>query len=328
MKKSLSAVVALVAVLAITSGAVAAGGPQQHKVARLERTVRLLERKVGSARSSFRAERAQVAALQAQLAGLASQNAALQAQVASLSSQSSALEQLVAQRTSERDAARVEVATLQGELAAIPTPLTVAIEQVKREVAWAQHGTSGSTWAPHGPSSYSVGQLTALSAMNYVVGHVSASAYGYLQITGGQLPAATPDSVLGAQAGFCGSAALTFAAIVEQFGYAVPSVQFYFETPAGDPDDHIAVEVYYDDGWHYFDPTFGVFWTNASGDDVLSIADARAGGGVEHKDNASFTNLLEDPWFNGEDVTFELDPATDVDRPATVLGGEKRGEPV
>jgi hypothetical protein len=320
MKRVLTVLAALAAVLAIVSGAGAAGSPRQHRIARLERAIGHLRVQRDSARAAFRMERekvisleTQAGSLQAEVAGLTSQNAAFKGQVASLTSQNGSLETTLAQRTSERDAARKQAAALQAQLDAIPAPLAVAVEQVGREVAWAQHGTSGSTWAPHGPSADSTGQLTALSAMNYVVGHVSASAYGYLEVTGGALPAATPDAVLAAQAGFCGSAALTFAALVKRFGYAVRSVQFHFKTPDGAPDNHIAVEVYYDDAWHYFDPTFGVFWTNADGDDVLSIADVRAGAGVEHKDAAAFTNLLEDPWFNGDDVAFETGPATDVE---------------
>ena len=31
------------------------------------------------------------------------------------------------------------------------------------------------------------------------------------------------------------------------------------------PDGHVAVEVQYDGGWHFFDPTYGQFWTDSSG---------------------------------------------------------------
>jgi hypothetical protein len=57
-----------------------------------------------------------------------------------------------------------------------------------------------------------------------------------------------------------------------RFGYDVRSVQFYYG-----PDgswNHIADEISYDGGWHYFDPTFGVYYE--SGGNVLAIADARA----------------------------------------------------
>jgi hypothetical protein len=311
---------AAVVLLAVPVASSAA--PPHHPNARVVR----LSRTVQKLRGELRARRieqnqavlgrnqalADLGAANTALAAASSARAAASNELAAANSQIGSLEAVVAERTAERDAALRQSASLRAQLAAIPTPFAVAVEQVRREVAWAQHGTEGSTWAPHGPSSYSLGEVTALSALNYTVGHVSASAYGYLQITGGQLPIATPDSVLAAQAGFCGSAALTFAALVEHFGYEVRSVQFYFTTPGGAPDDHIAVEVYYDGGWHYFDPTFGVFWTDTAGN-VLSIADVRAGAGVEHTDAASFTNLLEDPWFDGDDVAFETDPATVVE---------------
>lgn len=141
--------------------------------------------------------RSQAAALQAQAQAAAR---ASRSQIVALQSQNATLQTTLAWRTAERDAARAQAAALQAELDAVPAPLDVAVEQVRREVAWARHGTHGSTSAPHGPSSYSVGRLTAVSALNCVVGHVSASAYGYLQVTDAELPAAAPDSVLAAQA--------------------------------------------------------------------------------------------------------------------------------
>ena len=284
------------------------GAAPQHpnaRVARLSQTVQKLRAELRTRRIE---QNQAVSGRNQALADLAAANNAL----AAANSQIGGLQPVVAERTAERDAALRQVSSLQTQIAATPRPLVVAVEQVQREVAWAQHGTSGSTWAPHGPSPLSLGELRAVSALNYVVGHVSASAYGYFEIMGAQLPFASPDSVLAAQAGFCGDAALTFAALVKHFGYEVRSVQFYFTTPGGAPDNHIAVEVFYGGGWHYIDPTFGVYWTDAAGN-VLSIADVRAGAGVEHKDAASFTNLLEDPWFDGDDVAFETDPATVVE---------------
>jgi transglutaminase-like putative cysteine protease len=139
----------------------------------------------------------------------------------------------------------------------------------------------------------------------------SPTAYGYLEIFGGQLPGPTPDAVLGAQAGLCGDAALAFAAIVKQLGLGARSVQFYYDDPGNVPDSHIAVEVSYDGGWHYYDPTFGVFYTDASGN-VLPITDVRAGSGTEQKDELTFTNLVENTFY-GDDTWFVTDPTTVVE---------------
>ena len=149
--------------------------------------------------------------------------------------------------------------------------------------------------------------------MEYVAGHVSASAYGYLTVWGLPLPSATPDSILAVQAGICGHAALTFAAIVKALGYPVRSVQFYYTDPdgpagPGTADSHIADEVYYDAAWHYFDPTFGNYFEDNG--NVLSITDAQSLG-HEVKDLSSFTNLAED-YFYGNGTAFETDPATEI----------------
>jgi Transglutaminase-like superfamily len=200
-------------------------------------------------------------------------------------------------------------ASLRAKLDAIPTPLAAAEEQVRRDVAYEeQNGLP-----------YSEGRLVAQAAMDYVVGHVSAASYGYLTIEGLPLPSSTPDSVLGAQAGICGHAALTFAAIVKHFGYQVRSVQFYYDDPPSydQPDSHIADEVFYEGAWHFFDPTFGVVWVDQDTHGVLSITDARSGLGTESKDAAAFTNLAED-YFYGNGTAFETDAATTV-----VLDGQQ-----
>jgi hypothetical protein len=226
-------------------------------------------------------------------------------QIGSLQAQNTALQAQVASLTKERDAALTQVAALQAQLAAAagPTPLEVAVQQVSREVAYAEKYAGG---VP-----YSHGRLVAQAAMDYVVEHVSPTAYGYLEIFGGQLPGPTPDAVLGAQAGLCGDAALAFAAIVKQLGLGARSVQFYYDDPGNVPDSHIAVEVSYDGGWHYYDPTFGVFYTDATGS-VLPIRDVRAGSGTEQKDELTFTNLVENTFY-GDDTWFVTDPTTVVE---------------
>src|SRR5215470_10611830 len=144
--------------------------------------------------------------------------------LATLQAQNATLQASLQQRTSERDAALAQVAALKAQIAAVPKPLAVAVEQVRREVAYAE-------WYGGGVP-YAHGRLVAQSAMDYVLGHVSATAYGYLEIFGGgQLPTDHADSVLATQDGVCGHAALTFAAIVKRFGFAVRSVQFYYDDP-------------------------------------------------------------------------------------------------
>ena len=189
-----------------------------------------------------------------------------------------------------------------------PLPLAVAVEQVRHEVAYVRGGVP---W-------YSRGQLVSEAAMDYVAGHVSDTEFGYLRWVGGRLPSAHPNSALRSQAGICAAAAVTFAAIVHRFGFPVRSVIFnYLDLPPSEaPDGHVAVEVLYDGGWHFFDPTYGLFWTDADGS-VLSVGEARAGRGTLQKNVASFTNVFEDAIF-GDDTWFETDPATEV-----VVGSRK-----
>jgi hypothetical protein len=194
-----------------------------------------------------------------------------------------------------------------------PSPLAVAVEQVRREVAYVQGGVPR----------YSHGQLIAEAAMDYVAGHVSDTAYGYIAAFGGTVPRPTANISLSAQAGICTGAAVTFAEIVHHFGFAIRSVNFYYDDPPPNnvPDGHVAVEVAYDGGWHFFDPTFGLFWTDTNGK-VLSTSDVRAGRGSRQKNAAAFTNVFEDAVF-GDDSWFITDPATRLAFRATKLIGER-----
>lgn len=205
-----------------------------------------------------------------------------------------------------------------GRARAIPAPLTTAIEQVRHEVQWAQ----GSMTTPLD------GQLVGEAAMDYVAGHVSAGAYGYLEMVydegpgGPMLPSyhEAVNGILASGTGICVQAERTFARIVDALGFRVRDAGFEFLDPDGRPDAHAAAEVYYDGGWHFFDPTFGQFWTDPSGG-VLSISAVRAGGGIEHRDDALFTNLTQDAESpHGSDTWFELDPSTVV----VIVAGRKR----
>ena len=188
------------------------------------------------------------------------------------------------------------------------SPLAVADQQVSREVKYVQGGVH-----------YSHAQLIAEAAMDYVAGHVSDTEYGYLEISHHKVPSSRASAALKAQAGICTGAAVTFASIVHHFGLPVRSVNFYYDdpAPANTPDGHVAVEVQYDGGWHFFDPTYGQFWTDSTGK-VLSLGDVRAGEGSEQKNVAAFTNVFEDAVY-GDDAWFITDPTTKIAYRATRL---------
>jgi hypothetical protein len=298
--KKIAVVAAAVAALAAASAGTAAPTPRQAsqraQIARLTRLNHQLTKRLRNMTILRDRANAALAGSNDQIHNLASENATLQ-------SQNAALQSSLAQRTSERDAALAKVASLQAALATIPTPLAVAVEQVRREVAYSENvlGNLG--------IAYSHGQVVSQAAMDYVVGHVSAAAYGYMEVNGQSLQSA-PDAILGAQAGICGHAALTFAAIVQRFGLNVRSVQFYYG-----PDgtfNHIADEVSYDGSWHYFDPTYGFYYEQNG--IVLSIADARAAAdpaSLRREDNANFWVTIEDE-ANVDVDTFQTDPSTVV----------------
>lgn len=192
-----------------------------------------------------------------------------------------------------------------------PSPLEIALEQVRREVAYVKGGVP----------QYSRGQLVSEAALDYVAGHVSDTAYGYIAAFEGKkkVPRPTPNGALRTQAGICTGAAVTFGTIVHHFGFKVRSVNFYYDDPPpyNTPDGHVAVEVWYDGGWHFFDPTFGLFWSDASGH-VLPVDQVRAGLGSLQKDVAAFTNIFEDAVF-GNDAWFVTDPTTRIAYWATTV---------
>lgn len=170
-------------------------------------------------------------------------------------------------RANEVARLKAQVATLRAERRALrqqlaiaqPASLATAISQVRREVAYSQ------VIAP----TASYGELVSLAAMDYVVGHVSAPLYGYASVNGGN-GRQTADQIIKDGSGICGSAAMTFAAIVRNLGVKVRSVQFYYDAV----NNHIADETFYNGGWHYYDPTFGAYFQSKGGK-VLSISAAR-----------------------------------------------------
>jgi hypothetical protein len=199
-------------------------------------------------------------------------------------------------------ASQSEVSSLQAELAAIPEPLSEAVSVVQREVAWS------------GAQPYPNGEMTALAAVDYTVGHVSVGVYWYQHDRGLTLPDWEPGVILRQESGICGQSAAVFVRIMQRLGYPVRSIQFFYNNPDGSAGQHIAVEVYYDGGWHFFDPTYAAYWSDTSGN-VLPISDIRAGAGTMHKDVMTFTNIVGDAdsgVASQNDIWFETDPTTQV----------------
>ena len=154
------------------------------------------------------------------------------------------LERTLAMRTAERGGALPREAKPLARRGAAPSAFERAVEQVRREVAYSRLVLR---WIEAAPSREA---LIAHATMSYVVGHVSAPDYGYMNVLVGTQPTPTPNGVLEAGSGICGHAALTFAAIVKRFGLPVRRVLLWYENGAG----HTAAEVFYDGAWHYSIP--------------------------------------------------------------------------
>lgn len=101
--------------------------------------------------------------------------------------------------------------------------------------------------------------LVSLAAMSYVVGHVSAAQYGYLETAHHALPQ-TPAEALAEQAGICGQAASTMLAILNHFHVRARRVAIYYSTPHTRVNGHTTVEVRFEGAWHWLDPTWGTVY--------------------------------------------------------------------
>ncbi len=196
---------------------------------------------------------------------------------------------------------QAQVKTLQAKLKeANRHPLDIATEQVNQAVIYQEYVLRGrGVGLPHG-------YLVAMTAMNYVNGHVVAPVYGYHNELGTlDVAHARPNDILKYGAGICGSAAWTFAKIVQRFGYQVRSVQFY-----NGPDNHIANEVFYDGAWHYFDPTWNEVF--APEGVPLSMDEARANGGEGAMFNQTLVWRMTADYVNILPMNFVLDTTTQV----------------
>jgi hypothetical protein len=112
--------------------------------------------------------------------------------------------------------------------------------------------------APGTPYEY----LAGLSVTSYVVGRVSAPAYGYLaeHLKRPLSPHADADQVLRAEAGICGEASTVAQAMYAELG--IGSRRVVITYPGG---GHTTVEILFADAWHWFDPTFGYFFRSPEG---------------------------------------------------------------
>ena len=148
-----------------------------------------------------------------------------------------------------------------------PLQVASAAQLVAQRVMYADHVLASSH--KRVPRGY----LVALATMSYIVGHVSASQYGYLnEIAHEPLPA-DANSTLAAQAGICGGATTTMLAILEKLHLPARRVDVYYPTPATPSNGHTTVEVKYDGRWHWFDPTWGTVYVPSGKpqSDVLSL---------------------------------------------------------
>ena len=132
---------------------------------------------------------------------------------------------------------------------------------------------------------------------------LSTGAYGYLELLYDDPPGrpdlppylASVNTMLATQTGICFQAERAFARIVRSPPGSPCAISgSTTTTPTESPDAHAAAEVYYDGDWHFFDPTFGQFWIDGAGERSLDRGNSRRGGTV-HRDDALFTNLIEDP---------------------------------
>jgi cell division protein FtsB len=241
------------------AGASFAGGPKT-KLNILRSQVASLQKKNLELSATTRTLKSQIVVLENRNLELSAANDSLRAQVQTLQSEITNISVML-------DSVRSNLATTELDRdswkanATVPRETDRAATEVRGEVTYVKHSL-----AQEGRS-LPDGYLISLAIMNYVVGHVTAPEYGYRnEIAGLPPPTTDVETILQLQAGICGNAAIAFAGISSTFGLPVRSVQFYYAR-----GNHIAVETYYEGGWHYFDPTWGLVYG-----DGLSITEARS----------------------------------------------------
>jgi hypothetical protein len=73
----------------------------------------------------------------------------------------------------------------------------------------------------------------------------------------------SPRQVIERGSRYCSNLALAMAAITEAGGY--PTRTVHLSNSPQHQNTHVVVEVYYEDHWHLYDPTYGVFFLNKDG---------------------------------------------------------------
>lgn len=91
----------------------------------------------------------------------------------------------------------------------------------------------------------------------------------------------SPRHILEQGSEYCGNLALAMAAIVESADYKTRRVDVVDRTRT---NTHVLIEVYYDNNWHLYDPTFGVAFKNRFGE-VASYSDIRLDNSLIRKDD-------------------------------------------
>lgn len=103
--------------------------------------------------------------------------------------------------------------------------------------------------------------------MDYVHSNVSPVRYSRMIQRGEKLPV-TVDEILATHAGICGSQIMTALAIADRVGLKVRAAQFYGASH-GQRWSHIAIEVWANHGWRFFDVTWNTVYRVRPGSRTL-----------------------------------------------------------
>ena len=178
--------------------------------------------------------------------------------------------------------------------------LAKAIETIHKQVEW---------FGPN-PEKYSREFLYGLATMNHVQSRLSPLNYSIL-VKANKKPPLNTEECLALEAGICGSQVQAFLAIVKQFGIRARPVEFYLRgsIPAKN-HSHICAEVFYDDGWHFFDVTWGTFYRRPDGkvDGLMSWTEIRQANDPRNLATTNRSDLWYQQW-----CAARLDPFEYVD---------------
>lgn len=123
-------------------------------------------------------------------------------------------------------------------------PIARGAEHVRQEVSGVQR---------LGGSPIPAEQVAAQSATTYVQSRLSPAIYASI---GGSDDLGT---AFRRQAGLCGDIVEAFIQILQRASVRALPVQFFY-TVDGERQSHVAAQVWWGDGWHYVDPTWGVLF--------------------------------------------------------------------